>query len=77
MPKQLVIAFSEEATEKYLALCRASTEAHLEADMEPAFPSLRVDLDIIDSLGYLTWGGEDIELGEVVANVVDKNAQNI
>lgn len=72
--EQLIITFSEEATEKYLKLCRASTEAHANADVEPSFPSLRIDLDMIDSIGYLIASDKDIELGDVVANIQTTDA---
>jgi hypothetical protein len=67
--EQLIITFSEEATEKYLKLCRASTEAHVNADVQPSFPSLRIDLDMIDSIGYLIASDKDIELGDVISRI--------
>jgi hypothetical protein len=71
--KQLVITFSEEATEKYLKLCQASAEAHINADVEPEFPSLRIDLGMIESIGYLI-ASEEIELGSVIAEIKTNDA---
>ena len=72
--EQLVITFSEEATEKYLKLCRASTEAHVNDGVQPSFPTLRIELDMIDSIGYLIDSDKDIELGNVIANIQTTDA---
>ncbi|PKI03254.1 hypothetical protein [Glaciecola sp. 33A] len=70
--KQLVITFSEEATEKYLQLCQASAEAHFNADVEPELPSLRIELGMIESIGYFI-ASEEIELGNVIAEIATNN----
>ncbi|MFK5892831.1 MAG: hypothetical protein QM504_06395 [Pseudomonadota bacterium] len=73
MKRKLVIALSEEATEKYLEWAEKWAEAEVNADCEPCGVAIKVEIGphIYGSYVSSAMGTEKLNFGEAEVNLVE------
>lgn len=68
--ERLQITLSEEATRRYLELVSKRSEAEVAEDIEPSFPSFKIDMDMLGDQVWLDIGGEWVDVGEASSSFI-------